>query len=114
MAGGATAAANSRGRHNSRRSGDGKGDLSGGTLFTLPCQQWWMKAVGGGGSSGGRRSAADNSVDGSGRRVGCLFPCCRWRRRGNRRRTMDNCRLKTGVRQNNFLTKLYDKRVKVR
>jgi hypothetical protein len=53
------------GRSNSCCGGDGRGELSGGTLFTSRCRWWWMKAVDGGGGRGcWWRSVADDSVDG--------------------------------------------------
>jgi hypothetical protein len=52
------------------------------------------------------RSAADNSVDGSGRQAGSLLSHYHWWRQSNCRRTMDNCWLKVGRRQNYLLTKL--------
>ncbi len=54
-----------------------------------------------------RRSAADISVDGSGRRASGLLPRCCWLWRGNCWRTMDDGRWKkVGGGQNYLLTKL--------
>jgi hypothetical protein len=56
-----------------------------------------------------RWSAADVSVDGSGWQAGGLLPRCRWWRRGNRRRTMDDGWQKNvGGRQNYKLTKSWE------